>query len=188
MDSRHRCVFWPAVFFCVFVVGCSKPVVDEGPSYAELVVTYNAELEALDRLEAKREKLIEQFAAATAPTASADTLTALEGLLKTASDLKDSTNPDTSDPNELLENAAARTEGAEEIAGQLLEGLLGGESDAAEPEPTPEQAAAAAERKAAFEAELAKLDTEISKQQQRVERARQARDAAEAKSQSSRRD
>ena len=34
----------------VYAVGCAPAAVKTGPSYAELVVTYNAEVEALDRL------------------------------------------------------------------------------------------------------------------------------------------
>ncbi|MCA9218430.1 MAG: hypothetical protein KDB27_35415, partial [Planctomycetales bacterium] len=44
-----------------FAVGCQRQPVDTGPSYADLVVTFNAELAALDRLEAKREKLVSDF-------------------------------------------------------------------------------------------------------------------------------
>jgi len=179
---------WPAMILCVFSgAGCShRAVVDPVPSYADLVVTYNAELETLDRLEAKREKLIEEYAALTSNT-SGDLLSRLDGLLQSASDLKEGANLDaSSDPNALLDNLTERSGQAEEIAGQLLDGLLGGKATVTEPEePTPEAAAAVAERKAAFERELANLDLEITKQKGRVERARQARDAVEAKSKSS---
>ena len=186
MISKRWHGFWPAVVLCVSVVGCNQSVVDPGPSYADLVVTYNAELEALDRLEAKREKLVKEYAIASVPNASVDTFSQLEGLLKSANDLKDGTNLDTtSDPNALLDNLTERSGQAQELAGQLLGELLGNEPDATKPEPTPEEAAAVAARKAAFEAELANLDTEITKQKDRVERARQARDVAEAQSQSS---
>lgn len=183
--GNHWQGYWPVLVLFLPAVGCFQPVIESGPSYAELVVTYNAELEALDRLEGKRDKLIKEYAVASAPDTSADTLSQLEGLLKSASDLNDDTNLDTnSDPEAVLDDLTQRSEEAQEVAGQLLDGLLGGESDASKPEPSPETAAAAAERKATFEAALMKLDAEIAKQKERVDRARQARDAAEAKSQS----
>lgn len=174
---------WLTLVVLLPMVGCQAEV-DSGPSYAELVVTYNAELEALDRLEAKREKLIKDYAATIAPNESSDALTQLEGLLKSANELKDAANEDTnSDPDSQLDGLAERGDQAQRIAGQLLDGLLNSEGSSNKPEPTPEEAAAAAERKKAFEAELAKLDAEIAKQQERVERARQARDEAESRSQ-----
>lgn len=181
--SVHWRIGWPAIVLCISMCGCMQSDVESGPSYAELLVIYNAELESLDRLETKRDELVKEYAAATAPTF--DPLKDIEGLLKSAKELKDSTNLDTkSDPNEVLDELAADSEEAQEIAGQLLEGLLAGESKAS-PQPTPEEAVAITEQKTAFDAKLAALDEEISKQKERVERARQARDVAEAKSQSS---
>ncbi len=149
MISKRWHGLWPAVVLCVSVVGCNQSVVDPGPSYSELLVTYNAELEALDRLEVKREKLIKEYAVASTPNASVDTLSQLEGLLKSVNDLKDGTNLDTtSDPNALLDNLTERSGEAQELASQLLGELMGGEPDATKPEPTPEEAAAVAERKA----------------------------------------
>jgi hypothetical protein len=151
-----------------------------------LVVTYNAELETLDRLEKKREKLIQDYAAATPANAPLDTVTQLEGLLKSARELKDEASEDTtSDPESQLDGLIERSGEAQDIANQLLEGLLKGKASAEPPEPTPEEVAAMAERKAEFDKELAELDAEIAKQKQRVERARAARDEAEAKSQAS---
>jgi len=187
----NRC-FDLGLFFmlCGFIIGCgareSAPV-DTGPSYSELVVTYNAELETLDRLEAKREKLIAAFAAAslTSSNESVNTLSQLEGLLESARRLKEGTGSDLpTDPNELLDNLSEHNGEATDIAEQLLGGRRGGgddESPAVQRESTPEEQAAAADRKAAFDAELASLDRELSKQKERVNRARGARDAAETK-------
>lgn len=74
------------------MVGCQGEV-DSGPSYSDLVVTHNAELEQLDRREAKREKLIEEFAATTAPDASVDTLAQLEGLTRLPQTLRGKSSP-----------------------------------------------------------------------------------------------
>ena len=121
-------------------------------------------------------------------TRSVDTLSQLDGLLRSANDLRNSAEVDTtSDPNALLDDLTSSNGEARKIAGQLLDGLLGGELDTTDPEPEPnaEAAVAVAEDKAAFEAKLANLDAEITKQKERVERARKARDAAEAKHPSS---
>ena len=182
MKTRYWHGVWRAVVLLVSVVGCNQSVEDIGPSYAELVVTYNAELEALDRLETKRENLVNEYAAASAANSSPDTLSQLEGLLRSANDLRNGAEVDTtSDPNALLDDLTSSNGEARKIAGQLLEGLLGGELDTTEPEPNAEAAVAIAEDRAAFEAKLANLDAEITKQKERVERARKARDAAEAK-------
>lgn len=166
-----------------FLGGCQQEPAASGPSYADLVVTYNAEIEALDRLETKRDTLIREYAQATAPNQSAEAIARLEGLLKSARDLKDGdASSTTSDPNELLDQLNERNAGAQDIANQALNELLGGGATDAQnaPTPSPEDAAASAEKKVAFEASLASLDAEIAQQKQRVERARQARDAAES--------
>ena len=175
------------------LVGCSQP--ETGPSYAELVVTYNAELEALDRLEAKRAKLVAEYTAAMKPPAG-DTLSHLQGLLDSARELQEGgVNLDTTDPNALLDELAEQGGAAEDIANQLVDGLLGGQS--ADAEAAPESTAESTEKptvesdassktdlealKAKYESELAALDKEIAEQKTRVERARAARDEAEAK-------
>ena len=167
------------------IIGCGQPPVDTGPSYAELVVTYNAELEALDRLESKREKLTAEYAAALNPPASDDALSQLEGLLQSARGLQTDVDPTTADPNALLDQLAGRTESAEDIAGQLVDGLLGGQSnefgaEGSVVEPSAEQAKVLDELKAKYEPQIAALDKEIAEQRLRVDRARAARDAAEA--------
>lgn len=170
------------LILCATLFGCEQTAKDSAPSYAELVVTYNAELETLDRLEAKREKLVAQRAAALAPKTSGNTLSKLEGLLRSTNNLNDGTDFDTtSDPDALLDRLTDRNGEAQEIAGQLLDGLLGGELTESVPEPRPDIAAALALQKTEHEAELEALDTEINKQRERVGRARAARDATEAR-------
>ncbi len=71
-------------------MGCQQAaeVKEDEPSYAELVVTYNAELEALDRLEKKRTELIEEHEKKSMPSAD-DALRMLQGVLETATDHRD---------------------------------------------------------------------------------------------------
>lgn len=173
------------------LIGCSQPAVAPGPSYADLVVTYNAELDALDRLETRREKLAAEFAAAMNPPSDSGALGQLGGLLEAAKELQSEAggiDPSTVDPNALLDQLTERNEEAGDLAGQLLEGLAGGnktdgeETDAAAAkQPTEAEAAELAEVRANFEPQLAKLDKEITAQKARVERAKVARDAAEAR-------
>jgi len=169
------------------LIGCAQEAVETGPSYADLVVTYNAELATLDRLEGKREKLVADYAAATKPPEppAPQLGGGLEDLLKAASGLASESGEidPTADPNELLDQLADRSGSAQDIASKLLEGLAGEDGDpaaAAEPaeapEPTPEEIA----KKSEFEASLAELDKEIAEQKTRVQKARDARDAATA--------
>lgn len=159
-------------------LGCAPA--ETGPSYADLVVIYNAELEALDRLEAKREKLLVARAAAVQKTKSP--LSNLQGLLDEVKQLKDKAVG--TEPNTVIDDLAHRSGRAEELAGQLLEGLLQGSQSAAdgkqntqgaEPETPPDEAAES------IATELAALNKEIETQKARVERARNDRDAAEAR-------
>ena len=175
-----------AVFLCMFATGCSEPPVEErGPTYAELVATYNAELALLDRLEKKKQELISQREAVLRPPPM-DTLSALQGLLGSAAELGNQLDPNAS-PDDLLDQVAERAEATEKIGAQLLDALAsdgaedtgegeGGDSAAAEaPEPDPRQQ----ELTDQFNRDLAALEAEIAKQRVRVARARAARDAAE---------
>lgn len=173
---------WQSAFLlCTCFAGCGQPVTDTGPSYAELVVIYNAELETLDRLEAKREKLVAAHSAASKPEGTADTLSQLEGLLRSARSVNETADPDAIvDPDVLLDRLSKQSGEAQDIAGQLLDGLLGGDGSGEISEADPEVAAAIERQMAELEAELENLDAEIGKQKDRVRRARAARDAAEA--------
>lgn len=175
ITKKGYCGLCPAIVLCISMIGCNQPPVESGPSYAELVVTYNAQLAALDRLEAKQKILNKGYAAAAVSNTDSETLSKLEGLLKSATDFKDNSKlASTSDPNALLDDLSERNVEVQDITDQLIGSLLEDETA-----PNPE---VVAERKGEIERELAKLDTEITKQRKRVERARQARDAAEAKS------
>ncbi len=63
MATTHYAVL-TAIVLALVSIGCSTqepaPVANE-PSYADLVVTYNAELTALDRLEGKRKEMITEY-------------------------------------------------------------------------------------------------------------------------------
>lgn len=184
----------PVVFF--IAIGCTQtPPAETGPSYADLVVTYNAELESLDRLESKREKLAAEYAAAIAPPSDGlGSLGQLEGLVEAAKQLQSEggIDPTTVDPNKLLDQLAERSTDAGGLAGQLLEGLTGekpaeqegeapeGQVENAEAETTDNGTAALDEIRKKYEPQLAALDKEIDEQKARVQRAKAARDAAEA--------
>ena len=154
--------------------GSPAPVAPTGPSYAELVSIYGDEMAALDRLESKRADLVEKHEEQLQPSVE-DATAALGALLGAATETGSQLNLDnTGDPNDLLDRAIAHAEATQGIA----EKALAAASSAAEP--SEEEAAKHAELTEKFEAELAALDVEIAEQKARVDRARQARDAAEA--------
>lgn len=180
----------PTVLIVVFaaICGCSNTSVDSGPSYSELVITYNAEMEALDRLETKREKLVSEFGNAIKAVEPAKTdgggasLAPGELLKKAREKLAEGDVDLSADPSELLDQLSERSGDAGEIADQLL-GLIGekpAEKEAEVSEPTEEELAAIAAVKEKFEPQIAELDKEIQAQTARVKRARDARNAAEA--------
>ena len=155
--------------------GCGGPPSAEqiGPSYAELLSIYNSELAALDRLERKREELIQSHEAQLQPSTE-EALEALNALLSTAGAAGKELNLDTADPDELLDRAVEHAEKTQEITAQLLE------TASSQAEPSEEEAQRRAKLTEQFERELAALDAEIAEQKERVDRARAARDAAEA--------
>ena len=156
--------------------GCGGPPSAEqsGPSYAELLSIYNSELDALDRLERKREELILRHEAQLQPSTE-DAVAALNALLASANEAGVKLNlSDTADPDELLDRAVEHAEKTQDIAAQLLE------SASADAEPSEEEAQRRAKLTEQFESELAALNEEIAQQKERVDRASSARDAAEA--------
>jgi hypothetical protein len=167
-----------AISVLVCLIGCSEPVPEEsGPSYADLVTVYNAELEALDRLERKREERIAKHEAALRPSTT-DAAEALDATLSSAREVGEQLNLDgVTDPNELLDRAVEHAEKAQDVTSRLLESV----GSAAEP--TEEEIQARAELTEQFERDLAAIDKQIEEQEARVERARAARDAAEAATQ-----
>ncbi|WP_425401038.1 hypothetical protein [Aeoliella sp.] len=159
------------VLAVVAAVGCATK--EDKASYADLVMIYNAEAEALDRLERKRADRIAEYEATLRPSGDA-AIEALGGMLES---MKDTPPPDlnAADPNELLDNAIANAENLDAQAGDLLEAAA-----AAAGKP-PSREAIVGLYSEEFKAELAALDAEIEEQRARVDKAKANRDAAEPK-------
>ena len=159
-------------FLCLF--GCGGPTAERGPSYAELVTIYNAELQALDRLERKREELISKHQASLGPSAEG-AAKAIDALLSSANQAGKQLDLDgVSDSNDLLDRAVEHAEKTQDLTSELLESV----SSAAEP--TEEEVQKQAELSQQFERDLAAIEQQIAEQKTRVDRALKARDAAEA--------
>jgi hypothetical protein len=166
----------PTVALILLSVGCTaeKAVPENKPSYADLVVTYNAEMESLDRLERKRKDLVAEYEQRSRPSPD-DAVKALTDALNSATTSGgDAAAAAPADPQAILDQAVQNAEKAKQVASDLLKAAGQPASAPAEGQ-TPEQQAAAE----VFQRQLAQLDQEIAKQRERVERARQARDAAE---------
>ncbi len=146
--------------------GCGSG--EQKPSYADLVVTYNAEVQALDRLQDKRAELLARFASENQPDLD-QTVEALAGALKTATQTDAQEAESATDAFAALDAAIAQAERTGQATADVLDAV--GQS----PDGTPVALTEAQQQ------ELAALDAEIKEQQARVERARAARDAAEAK-------
>ena len=163
----------------LIAVGCGGDVQRDkaGPSYADLVVTYNAELATLDRLEQKKETLHQKMVAVGRPTGE-HALKLLDKVLTSGqTSFDDDAANEAADPNVALDLAVERAQEAQNAARDLLDSI------GKEPANTPEQTAQNEQIKNELSRELEALEKEIVTQRQRVERARQARDAAEAASQ-----
>ena len=146
---------------------------ESAPSYAELVTIHNAELSALDRLERKREALIQKHEAALRPSTD-DALQLLGEALGTTNPPSTSTDPEeAADPNAMLDRAVQDAQNAQDSARNLLDSL------GRKPVEDEKQIKRRKELEARLKTELAELDAEIAKQKERVRRAAQARDAAE---------
>ncbi len=159
----------------VVTTGCGADVAEDKPTYAELVVTYNAELEALDRLEKKKEALIAKHEAELRPDAG-DALQALDNILTTAGELTRNADADAPlDPEAVLDRAVENAQTAQDAVTELFDSV-----NQPPREETEEDAAQRAKITAEFNQQLAALDEEIETQQTRVKRAREARDAAES--------
>jgi hypothetical protein len=153
-------------------VGCAEQAPKESaPSYADLVVIYNAEQATLDRLENKREALIAKYEAQLRPSPD-KALETLSGMLDstTVSEALSDSN-EVLDPNDLLDRAVEDAQKTRDKAGELVKSL------ASDTEQDKEKAEKLREE---LDIELKALDKEIEQQKERVRRAREARDAAEA--------
>ena len=164
-----------AVSVFVSLIGCSEPAPKKsGPSYADLVTVYNAELQALDRLERKREELIAKHEAALKPSTD-DAAKALDATLSSAKEAGKQLNLEgVTDPNELLDRAVEHAEQAQDLTSRLLQSV----SSASEP--SKEEVQRRAKLTEQLERDLAAIDKQIAEQRVRVDRAQKARDAAEA--------
>jgi len=156
-------------------IGCGSPAEPrQGPSYADLVATYNAELETLNRLENQKQQLEDKLKSVGQPTPE-DALKMLDNVLSTTQQAAAEENDKaTGDPQAELDQAVERAQKSSEATRDLLKSLGNQPAAGSEAEEQIQQA------KKAVEAELESLDREIADQKQRVERARQARDAAES--------
>ena len=169
------CFTLSAVAVTLLGVGCG-PVVEEGPSYADLVVTYNAEQETLERLERKRAQMVADYERSLQPSAE-DALKALGDVLGTAGTAnRDAAEGLAADPNDMLDQAVANAERTHQATSQLL-AVAAEQADAGQLD----RATLEAQYSEEFKQQLAALDEELAKQQLRVDRARKARDAAESK-------
>ncbi len=154
-------------------IGCAP--VEKTPSYADLVVIYNAEAETLERLERRRAERVAEYEATLRP-AGDEAIEALAGVLGGLGDSAAAERKlDATDPNELLDQAIANSENL----GDQTEALLEAAAQRSGTLPV-DRAAMEAMYSDEFKAQLAELDVEINQQRNRVTKARAARDAAEA--------
>lgn len=154
------------------LAGCSGSIANPQPSYADLVDTYNGELETLERLEKRRADLIAGYQAKLRPEAD-QAIQALTDVLNSAGQPGGQLAADgAADPQAALDRAVASAEQTQQVTSQLLDAAM---------QSAQEGKAHAAEYPEELQRELAALDEEIESQRARVERARAARDAAEPK-------
>jgi hypothetical protein len=157
----------------LMVFGCAPA--EKKPSYADLVVIYNAEAETLERLERKRANMVMEYEASLRPS-EGEALEALAGVLGGLGEAAaDSPKMDATDPNELLDQAVANAESRSAQTDALIEAATQGMGNS-----PADRAALEAMYSDDFKAKLGELDADIAKQRERVEKARAARDAAEA--------
>ncbi len=176
MAFWNRVGYW-ALLLLLTCIGCSSSKEEApkevGPSYAELVIIYNAELEALDRLERKRKEMITDYEEEHRPNAQ-ETLQSLTNLIDSAGAVnREAGAAPPADPNAALDQAVSDAEKAQQVASQLLHSM----TQASEQEKSHQQVVYSE----AFQQQLAALDAEIEAQRKRAENARQARDAAAQK-------
>jgi hypothetical protein len=135
---------------------------------------YNAEQESLDRLENKRKVMVEEYEAAHRPQVD-PSVQPLTDLLGAAGGLAgDAAATPPADPNAALDQAVLEAQKAQQVASQMLQSM----SQAAAQQNQPQQQIVYSPE---FQQQLAALDAEIVAQKERVDRAREARDAAEQK-------
>ncbi len=139
----------------ISIIGCepAEITIKKKESYADLVVIYNAEVQALERLENKRKEIFTLIA----NKSQEDAVKAIAGSLGSLGAGSTSGNP-----NDALDKAVAAAEAQAKLLNQAA-------NSSSQPAMSEED-----------KAKLAEIDTEIAKQKERVEKAKAARDAAEA--------
>ena len=141
----------------VGLLGCSEPTAEKsGSSYADLVTIFNAELQAMDRLERKREALVANHERSLGPSTE-DTAQAIDALLSSVSEAGNEAGKQlgldgATDPNELLDRAVAHAEKTHDLTSGLLESVRSAA------EPTEEEIQKQAELTKQFERDLAAMD------------------------------
>ncbi len=153
------------LFLCLSpltIIGCgpAETKLTTKSTYEFLAVVYNAELQVLDTLEAKRKTLIAEYSEKAQVEAIKAATESLESVAKSAS---------ASSPNNALDQAVAAAEAQSQLLKKLEDSRAASSSNANSEFPKE------------LKRKLSELDTEIAKQKELVERARIARDAEEAK-------
>ncbi len=121
--------------------------------------------------------MIDQYEAQHRPSAD-NALKSLTDAITSAGDAtREGASDPPTDPNAALDRAVENAEKAQEVASQLLKTMTS--ATQADREAAGQQIPYSEE----FQQQLAAIDKEIEEQKARVERARQARDAAEQKKQ-----
>ncbi len=156
---------WVQLFLSLLpltVVGCgpAETKLTTKVPYEFLVVVYNAEVQVLENLEAKRKSLVAEYAVKAQADAIKAAMDSLESVAKSAS---------SSSPNNALDQAVSAAEAQAQLLKKLEDSR--GTSSPNDSFEFPEE----------LKRKLSELDTEIARQKELVERARIARDAEEAK-------
>ena len=153
-----------AVVVALVATGCGP----KEKSYAELLAIYNSELELLEKMEAERDKRVAEYEATLRPS-EADAIKALMGMKE---EMGEGLVIDATDPNELLDQAIGSAEEIQARTDELL-AQAAATGDAAGADLTEQYSEE-------FKAKLADMNAKIEEQKTRVEKARQAKEAATA--------
>jgi hypothetical protein len=154
--SNRRCAYVGLVLGTLLVIpGCgpSELTIRKKESYADLVVIYNSETQELESLEKKRKGMLDEFA----KKAQEQAIQSLAGSLESLA------GKPASNPNNALDQAVLAAEAQAKLLNSITK-----PNDA--PLPFTEEQ----------KQQLLALDSEIEKQKERVQRAKEKRDTAEA--------
>jgi hypothetical protein len=172
MFARQFTVLAIVIATAVGFSGCG-PAEDPRQVYADALNLYNSESEALERLQQKRQRIVDEHEKQVAAIVHQHKQAAVAELLGGLGNLNSGDEPLTED------NVLDRLD---EVEGLDPEAVLRRAQDVdAALKTLPAEAQQDIDRlKTELEAELAPVDTEIAQQQQRVDNARQAKETAEA--------